>query len=115
MCNEEHIRGAASAQLRDSEAAVTVTTTSDIDFELAQISEDVISEVGNTDPMAMIKIFCQLPYLANGKTDSIARTVMEAYVSRLTHEKYAATYHKVVNSLKTMFHARPGRAGGRRF
>lgn len=60
-----------------------------------------------TDPMAMIKIFCQLPYLANGKTDSIARTVMEAYVSRLTHEKYAATYHKVVNSLKTIYHARP--------
>jgi len=32
---------------------------------------------------------------------------MEAYVSRLTHEKYAATYHKVVNSLKTIYHARP--------
>jgi len=61
----------------------------------------------DADPLALIKIFCQLPYLANGKTDSIARTVMETYVSRLTHEKYATTYHKVVNSLKTMFHARP--------
>lgn len=59
------------------------------------------------DPMALIKIFCQLPYLANGKTDSIARTVMESYVSRLTHEKYASTYHKVVNSLKTIYHAKP--------
>ena len=59
------------------------------------------------DPLALIKIFCHLPYLANGKTDSIARTVMETYVTRLTHQKYAATYHKVVNSLKTMFHARP--------
>jgi hypothetical protein len=59
------------------------------------------------DPMALIKIFCQLPYLANGKTDSIARTVMEAYVSRLTHDKYAPTYHKVVNSLKTIYHAKP--------
>ncbi|HTL56271.1 MAG TPA: hypothetical protein VL361_11375 [Candidatus Limnocylindrales bacterium] len=59
------------------------------------------------DPMSLIKIFCQLPYLANGKTDSIARTVMEAYISRLTHEKYAATYNKVVNSLRTMFHAKP--------
>jgi hypothetical protein len=57
--------------------------------------------------MALIKIFCQLPYLANGKTDSIARTVMEAYVNRLTHEKYASTYHKVVNSLKTIYHAKP--------
>ncbi len=59
------------------------------------------------DPLALIKIFSQLPYLANGKTDPIARTVMETYVSRLTHEKYAATYHKVINSLKTMSHARP--------
>jgi hypothetical protein len=60
-----------------------------------------------TDPMALIKIFCQLPYLASGKTDSIARTVMESYVSRLTHEKYAPTYNKVVNSLKTIYHAKP--------
>ena len=59
------------------------------------------------DPMALIKVFCQLPYLANGKTDSIARTVMESYVSRLTHEKYATTYSKIVNSLKTIYHAKP--------
>jgi hypothetical protein len=28
-------------------------------------------------------------------------------VTRLTHEKYAATHRKVVNSLKSMFAARP--------
>jgi hypothetical protein len=59
------------------------------------------------DPMSLIRICCQLPFRADGKTDPIARTVMETYVTRLTHEKYAATYHKVVNSLKTMFHAKP--------
>jgi hypothetical protein len=32
---------------------------------------------------------------------------METYVSRLTHEKYAAAYHKVVNSLKNMHRANP--------
>jgi hypothetical protein len=32
---------------------------------------------------------------------------METYVSRLTHEKYAATYNKVMNSLKNMFKANP--------
>ena len=48
-----------------------------------------------------------MPYLADGSTDTIARPVMEAYVSRLTHEKYAATYTKVVNSLKNMFKAKP--------
>ncbi|HWX23316.1 MAG TPA: hypothetical protein VN578_25720 [Candidatus Binatia bacterium] len=62
------------------------------------------------DSLALIRICCQLPYLPNGKTDPIARTVLETYVSRLTHEKYAATYHKVVNSLKTMFTAKPDNA-----
>jgi hypothetical protein len=59
------------------------------------------------DPMSLIRICCQLPYRADGKTDPIARTVMETYVTRLAHEKYAGTYHKVVNSLRTMFHAKP--------
>ncbi len=58
------------------------------------------------DPMSLIKIFCQLPYLANGKTDSIARTVLETYVTRLMHEKYVSTYRKVVNSLRNMFRAK---------
>ncbi|MCX6929877.1 MAG: hypothetical protein NT154_42695 [Verrucomicrobia bacterium] len=60
-----------------------------------------------TDAMSLIRICCQLPYRADGKTDPIARTVLEIYVSRLTHEKYAGTYHKIVNSLRTMFHAKP--------
>lgn len=59
------------------------------------------------DPMAMIRVICQIPYLANGSTDSIARTLLESYVTRLTHEKYAATYTKVVNSLRNMFQAKP--------
>jgi hypothetical protein len=59
------------------------------------------------DPMTLIRVFCQLPYRAEGGTDSIARPVMETYVSRLLHEKYAGTYTKVVNSLRTMFHAKP--------
>jgi hypothetical protein len=59
------------------------------------------------DPMALIRIFCQVPYLPSGKTDPIARTVLQSYVTRLTHEKYAATYQKVVNSLRNMFKAKP--------
>ena len=59
------------------------------------------------DPISLIKIFCQIPYRADGKTDSIARPVIETYVSRLTHEKYLSTYKKIVNSLKNMFHAKP--------
>jgi hypothetical protein len=59
------------------------------------------------DVIALIRIFCQLPYLADGRTDPIARALMETYVTRLTHPKYAATYQKVVNSLKNMFKAKP--------
>jgi hypothetical protein len=55
------------------------------------------------DPMAFVRTFCQLPYLADGKTDRIAQPVLEAYVVRLTHEKYASTYHKVLNSLRNTF------------
>jgi hypothetical protein len=60
-----------------------------------------------TDPLSLIRIFCQLPYLPSGKTDPIAKTVMEVYVTRLLHEKYASTYNKVVNSLKNMHRAKP--------
>jgi hypothetical protein len=58
------------------------------------------------DPILLIRIFCQLPYLSSGKTDAIARPVLETYVSRLTHEKYAATYNRVLKSLKNMFQAK---------
>jgi hypothetical protein len=59
------------------------------------------------DAISLIRIFCQIPYTADGKTDPIARTVMETYVTRLTHEKYAGIYSKVVNSLRNMFNAKP--------
>lgn len=59
------------------------------------------------DVMTLIRTFCQLPYLADASTDPIARAVMETYVTRLTHEKYAAAYAKVVNSLRNMFKAKP--------
>lgn len=60
-----------------------------------------------TDPMSFIRIFCQMPYRADGKTDPIAQTVMETYVTRLTHPKYAAVHQKVMNSLKNLFKANP--------
>ena len=59
------------------------------------------------EPISLIRIFCQIPYLPDGRTDSIARAVTESYVTRLTHEKYAAAYGKVVNSLRNMFKANP--------
>jgi hypothetical protein len=59
------------------------------------------------EPMSFIKIFCAMPYRSDGRTDPIAQTILESYVTRLVHEKYVATYNKVVNSLRNMFHAKP--------
>jgi hypothetical protein len=55
------------------------------------------------EPMALVRIFCLLPYLPDGQTDPIAQAVMESYISRLMHEKYADTYNKVVGALKNLF------------
>jgi hypothetical protein len=59
------------------------------------------------DPMSFVRVFSQFPYLPDGKTDPIGKPVLEAYVVRLTHEKYAATYSKVLNSLRNMFKVKP--------
>ena len=59
-----------------------------------------------TDPMSFVRIFCALPYLPDGQTDPAARTLLETYVHRLMHEKYAATYAKVLTTLRNMFKAK---------
>jgi hypothetical protein len=53
-------------------------------------------------PITFINVFCQLPYLPDGNTDPHARALMETYVARLTNEKYAVIYNKIVNSLRIM-------------
>jgi hypothetical protein len=58
-------------------------------------------------PITLINVFCQLPYLPDGSTDPVARALMETYMTRLTHEKYAPVYNKVANSLRNMYRANP--------
>ncbi len=59
--------------------------------------------LAESDPMSLVRVFCLLPYLPDGQTDPIARAVLESYANRLTHEKYAATYVKVVHALKNLY------------
>jgi hypothetical protein len=54
------------------------------------------------DPMVFVRVFCLLPYLPDGSTDPLARQILESYANRLTHEKYAGTYTKVLNALKNL-------------
>ena len=56
-----------------------------------------------SEPMTLVRVFCLLPYLPDGQTDPIARAILESYATRLTHEKYAATYTKVIGALKNLF------------
>jgi hypothetical protein len=56
-----------------------------------------------SDALLLVRVFCLLPYLPDGQTDPVARAILESYVSRLTHEKYADTYNKIVGALRNMF------------
>jgi hypothetical protein len=55
------------------------------------------------DPMVFVRVFCLFPYLPDGTTDPIARAILETFVTRMTHEKYAAVYTKVTHALKNLF------------
>ena len=59
--------------------------------------------LAESDAMTLVRVFCLLPYLPDGQTDPIARAILESYANRLTHEKYAATYAKVVAALKNLY------------
>ena len=74
-------------------------------YDADEVKQSWLTLTG-TDPMSFIRIFCLMPYLPDGKTDLTIRPVLESYVQRLLHEKYAATYAKVLTTLRNMFQAR---------
>jgi hypothetical protein len=55
------------------------------------------------DAMVFVRVFCLFPYLADGQADPLARPILETFVTRLTHEKYAAVYTKTVHALRNLF------------
>ena len=55
------------------------------------------------DPMIFVRVFCLFPYLPDGQTDPLARPILETFVTRLTHEKYAAVYTKTIHALRNLF------------
>ena len=55
------------------------------------------------DPMIFVRVFCLFPYLPDGQADPLARPILETFVTRLTHEKYAPVYAKTVHALKNLF------------
>ncbi len=71
-------------------------------YEVDEVKQSWIV-LTETDPMIFVRVFCLLPYLPDGQTDPLARHIMESYANRLTHEKYAETYAKVIQALKNLF------------
>jgi len=55
------------------------------------------------DAMVFVRVFCLFPYLPDGQSDPLGRPILETFVTRLTHEKYVATYTKTVNALKNLY------------
>jgi len=53
--------------------------------------------------MIFVRVFCLFPYLPDGQADPLARPILETFVTRLTHEKYAPVYAKTVHALKNLF------------
>jgi hypothetical protein len=56
----------------------------------------------DTDPLVFVRVFCLLPYLPDGQTDPLARAVLETFVTRLTHEKYADVYTRTIQALQNI-------------
>lgn len=54
------------------------------------------------DAMIFVRVFCLFPYMPDGQADPLARPILETFVTRLIHEKYAATYAKVLGALKNL-------------
>jgi len=74
-------------------------------YDADEVKQSWLTLTG-TDPMSFIRIFCLLPYLPDGNTDLTVRPVLESYIQRLLHEKYAASYAKILTTLRNMFKAR---------
>jgi len=54
------------------------------------------------DALVFVRVFCLFPYMPDGQADPLARPILETFVTRLMHEKYAATYAKVIAALKNL-------------
>lgn len=102
----DKIKALVIERAEPSAIAVAIRDRLHLKYDADDIKQSWITLI-EADPISLIRVFCHLPYLPDGSTDPVARAVMETYVSRLTHEKYAAAYHKVVNSLKNMHRANP--------
>jgi len=98
----ENIKELISAHAAPAEITLAIRNRLHAKYDDEEVKLSWLTLTGS-DTMSLIRVFCLLPYLPDGQTDPIARAVLQTYVSRLMHEKYAATYAKVVQALRNLF------------
>ncbi len=98
----ENIKNLIGSRATPSEIATAVRKRLHAKYDADEIKASWVA-VTEGDPLVFVRVFCLLPYLPDGTTDPVARAVLETYVTRLTHEKYAAIYAKVLNALKNLY------------
>jgi hypothetical protein len=102
----EKIKGLITSRAEPGEIATAVRERIKARYDADEMKQSWVT-LTEAPPITLIHVFCQLPYLPDGTTDPVARALMETYVTRLTHEKYAPVYNKVVNSLRNMHRNNP--------
>lgn len=102
----EKIKELVTSRADPGEIATAIRNRIKAKYEADEMKQSWVT-LTEADPISLIRVFCQLPYLPDGSTDPVARALMQTYVTRLTHEKYAGVYNKVMNSLRNMYRANP--------
>ena len=97
----ENIKNLIGSRATPAEIAAAIRKRLHAKYDADEIKSSWVA-VTEGDPLVFVRVFCLLPYLPDGQTDPVARAVLETYVTRLTHEKYAAIYAKVLNALKNL-------------
>jgi hypothetical protein len=98
----DHIKDLIASRASPNEITAAIRKRLHAKYDDSEVKASWLT-LTETDALLLVRVFCLLPYLPDGQTDPIARPVLEAYVSRLTHEKYAATYGKIVGALKNLY------------
>ncbi len=98
----ENIKDLISSRATPNEITAAIRKRLHAKYDAAEVKASWLT-LTESDALLLVRVFCLLPYLPDGQTDPIARAILESYVSRLTHEKYADTYNKIVAALRNLY------------
>ena len=97
-----HIKDLIGSRATPADIVAAIRKRLHGNYDADEVKQSWVALTDN-DPMVFVRVFCLLPYLPDGQTDPLARTILESYAHRLTHEKYAAIYARVLHALKNLF------------